>query len=653
MPDGTKLQAHMWIPEESYKDNKFKVGLVMEYIPYRTDVTIQRDSIRHPWFAGNGLAVMRLDMRGAASSGGVLEDEYLKLEQDDALAAFDWICAQPWSNGNIAMFGKSWAGFNGLQVAARQHPALKTIISLMSTDDRYSDDVHYRGGCMLASDMLWWGSTMGIYAPRPQDPRVVGASWKQNWLERLNSEPMMKNWLTHQTRDAYWKHGSINEDYDEVRIPVMCVGGWRDGYTSPVFRMVQNLPNPDTCALIGPWVHEFPEMAEPAPKIGFQQLALAWFKKYLEPETPTEFTIPKFTAYVQEPSSIKESYTYREGEWVSFDKLTKNTKSMFIGDGLTTDDMDTQASVSGTLSHGLFRGTFCPFGFIGDFPADQRVEDSKTAVWDSQEFTEDLTLLGEPVMKLRLSSDKKFANVSVKLEDIYPDNGEHVLISWGQLNLTHRDSHEFPEWLEPGKSYDVEVKLDVLGIKLAKGHRLRVGITTCDWPQNWPTPEIATIIITRGELILPVIPTECRVVAPKFEQATIMKGAERELTKPFDRVKMCEYDYSTDEWIASDLQDSGCVKMTDYQELTGIYHGSWNKNTFKIKPDDPLSATNQALWTYEMGREEDNWNIKMDTQAVLTADKDKFYLEHTLHAFENDEKVFEKTWKFEIDRNFI
>jgi predicted acyl esterase len=642
----------MWIPKKAYEGG-FRVGTVIEYIPYRTDVTIQRDSIRHSWFAGNGLAAMRIDMRGASASDGVLKDEYLLQEQEDALDAFGWICKQSWSNGNIAMFGKSWAGFNGLQVAARQHPALKTIITLMSTDDRYTDDVHYRGGCLFASDMLWWGSTMGIYAPRPQDPRVVGESWRENWIQRLNTEPMMKNWIQHQTRDEYWKHGSINEDYNQVQIPVLAVGGWRDGYTSPVFRMAENLPHKESCGLIGPWVHEFPEMAEPAPKIGFQQLALKWFKKYLTANDET-FNLPKFTAYIQEPCSVKESYTYREGKWVSFSNAAAPTiKSLYIDDNkLVENPTNTSSQVSGVLSHGLFRGTYCPFGFIGDFPADQRVEDSKCAVWDTTIIAEDINLLGEPVMKLKLSCDRKFANVSVRLVDVYPENGENILISWGQLNLTHRYSHEFPEWLTPGKDYDIQIKLDVLGVKLAKGHKLRVAISTCDWPQNWPTPEIPTITIKRGELILPLVNTDSQVPSPVFEQATIMKGIPSEIMKPYDRIKTTEYDYTKDEWTTNDIQDSGCVKMPEFGELSGIYHGSWNKNTFKIKPGDPLSAFNENLWTYEMGREEDGWNIKMESQSTLTADANKFYLVHHLKAFEENEKVFDNKWQYEIERTF-
>lgn len=157
----------------------------------------------------------------------------------------EWITNQEWSNGSVAMIGKSWGGFNGLQVAARQPEALKTIISLCSTDDRYADDVHYKGGTLMASDMLWWASTMFAYNARPAFPKYFGDKWYENWLERLeHTPPFVEEWVSHQTRDDYWKHGSINEDYSNITIPVLTMSGWADGYTNAVFRLMRYLNVP-------------------------------------------------------------------------------------------------------------------------------------------------------------------------------------------------------------------------------------------------------------------------------------------------------------------------------------------------------------------------------------------------------------------------
>ncbi|CUM68333.1 uncharacterized protein PRCAT00006055001 [Priceomyces carsonii] len=655
MLDGCKLYAHIWLPLEAERGEK-KVGTLVEYIPYRKDDnTAMRDSIRHPFYAGNGFASIRIDMRGSGSSDGLLLDEYLKQEQDDCLECFDWIVSQKWSNGAIGMFGKSWGGFNSLQVAARQHPGLRTIITLMSTDDRYSDDVHYRGGCVLASDMLWWGSTMLAFNARPQDPKIVGPSWKQDWLERLKVPPFVTKWLSHQRRDSYWKHGSICEDYSKVTIPVLAVGGWRDGYTSAVFRMCENLPNKDSVGVVGPWVHEYPEVAEPSPKIGFQQLSVNWFRKYLEPDVHSDFKIPKMTVYVQEPCEINDSYLYRPGKWISLKNLQKKSISLKLNDDRKLISSDTLPKLNidftGSLDHGMFRGVFCPFGFKGDFPTDQRIEDAKCLTFDSDVLEDSLNLVGEPYLKLQISSDKPLANISVRLNDIYP-SGESVLISWGMLNLSHRESHEFPKKLELFKIYDIAIKLDVLGVEIKKGHKIRVALSPTDWPLLWPTPETPTLTLFSGELELPVLNEESITDAPHFEGPSIVKSCEINMLKNFERRKQLNYDFFNDTWELTDTLDSGSINLPSVGNASGITFSSLNTNTWKIKPYDPLSAFTQSDYTltYERGHD---WNIKIVTRSSLSSDKNSFFLVNELEAYEFDKEIYRKVWKDTIPREFV
>ncbi len=159
------------------------------------------------------------------------------------------------------MVGISWGGFNSLQVAARRPPALKAIISICSTDDRYADDVHYEGGCVLTCDALPWASVMLAYDALPPDPATVGDGWRETWLRRLDeTPPFITEWLTHQRRDDYWKHGSICEDYGAIECPVYMVGGWADGYTNAIPRTLAGLPGIRK-GLIGPWPHSWPHVA--------------------------------------------------------------------------------------------------------------------------------------------------------------------------------------------------------------------------------------------------------------------------------------------------------------------------------------------------------------------------------------------------------
>ena len=251
MADGVHLAARVWLPKNA-ADNP--VPAILEYIPYRkSDHTRPRDDLNHPYFAGHGYASVRVDIRGSGDSEGVLEDEYTAAELEDGVAIINWLADQDWCDGNVGMIGISWGGFNGLQIAALHPEALKAVITVCSTDDRYADDVHYMGGCMLA-DNLSWASIMFAGNSCPPDPAVVGDRWREMWLERLKGSGLwLDQWTRHQHRDAFWKHGSVCEDFSRIQCPIYAVSGWADGYSNAVFRLLANIDAP-TKGLVGPWL---------------------------------------------------------------------------------------------------------------------------------------------------------------------------------------------------------------------------------------------------------------------------------------------------------------------------------------------------------------------------------------------------------------
>ena len=272
MADGIRLAARIWMPEDA---TTHPVPAILEYIPYRKrDSTRVRDALMHPYFAGHGYACVRADLRGSGDSEGLLQDEYLQQELDDGIEILRWLSRQPWCNGDVGMIGISWGGFNGLQIAALRPPPLKAVISVCSTDNRYSDDIHHMGGCLLG-DNLSWASTMFAYNSCPPDPDVVGEQWRQMWLQRLQGSSLwLDTWLRHQRRDSYWRHGSICENYAAITCPVYAISGWADGYSNTVFRLLTHLQVPRK-GLIGPWGHKYPHIGVPGPAIGFLQEAIA------------------------------------------------------------------------------------------------------------------------------------------------------------------------------------------------------------------------------------------------------------------------------------------------------------------------------------------------------------------------------------------
>lgn len=652
MSDGAKLAATIWLPEDAEENT---VPAILEYIPYRkNDFTAIRDSARHPYFAGHGYASIRVDIRGSGDSDGILKDEYLKQEQDDALEIFDWIVKQPWSTGNIGMIGKSWGGFNGLQVAARQHPALKTIITICSTDDRYADDVHYRGGNILASDMLWWSSTMFAYNARPQDPEVVGESWRENWLDRLeNTPPFVEEWMRHQRRDSYWKHGSVCEDYSDIKIPVFAVSGWQDGYTNSVFRILENLPETSK-GLIGPWAHEYPEVAIPEPAIGFLQECIRWWDQWLKGKETGIMDKPKLITWIQDSELPEVTYPERSGKWAADSKWpSKNVteKSLWLTENKLINEYKSEEvfTIPSVQEHGFYSGVFCPFGQPGDLPADQRLENGKSVVFTSEPLEKDIDLLGQPVFNAELASDKESALISVRLCDKAP-TGESTLISWGMLNLTHRNSHEHPEALKPGKKYKISFKLDALGQKIPKGHRLEVAVSPTYWPQAWPSPESVTLSIYSGKdtnINLPVRTPQCEDAFIKFDNPETSDIIGREIIRTENRTRKVSHDLVNGIWTLEDLSDEGERRLLS----NNMNYGSINKNAYIIKENDPTSAAVKCEWELKVGK--DKWQTKLKADSEMSCDKTKFYLTNTMIAFENDEEIFNKTWKTEIIRDFV
>jgi uncharacterized protein len=653
MSDGTRLAARIWLPEDAEQN---PVPAILEYLPYRkNDFTALRDSIRHPYFAGHGYASIRVDIRGSGDSDGILYDEYLPQEQDDALDVLTWIESQPWSTGSVGMIGKSWGGFNGLQVAARRHPALKAIITLCSTDDRYADDVHYMGGCLLASDMQWWASTMLVYNGRPADPNVVGEQWRSTWLERLEkTPPFVEEWVKHQRRDDYWKHGSVCENYSDINIPVFAVGGWADGYTNAILRMLEGLPGPRK-GLIGPWAHEYPEVAVPGPAIGFLQECLRWWDQWLKGIDTGIMDEPMLRAWMQDHVPPQADYPERPGRWVAENEWPSPNiapvefwlKSQQL---LETPAGEEETIVPSVQTHGLYAGVWCPFGQPGDLASDQRLENGQSVCFTSEPLESPMEILGFPEVTVDLASNKPNALLAVRLCDVAPD-GAATLVSWGMLNLTHRESHEHPTPLIPGERYTVNVRLNAIGHVLPAGHRWQVALSPNYWPHAWPSPEPATLNVFSNEqtrLILPVRPPQERDhELPAFGAPETAAVCEREILREESRTRKVHQDLIKGVWVLEDFSDEGARRLL----ANGVEYGSTNRNTYTISEGDPLSAEVCCEWTLDVGRGE--WQTRLESVSTMKADAERFFITNELTAFEGKKQVFTKRWKSEIPRDFV
>ncbi len=242
LADGDRMAARVFLPVDADAD---PVPAIVEYHPYRKrDLTAINNEPFHGYLAGHGFAGVRLEIRGSGESDGILADEYLAQELNDAVEAIAWLARQPWCSGKVGMIGNSWSGFNSLQVAALRPPELAAIVTSCSTDDRYADDMHYMGGCLL-TDTLDWGTMFQALLTLPPDPALVGDRWREMWQARIDAVHVpIEAWLRHQRRDDFWRHGSVCEDYAAIQVPVLAVGGWLDGYSNAIPRLLAGLSVP-------------------------------------------------------------------------------------------------------------------------------------------------------------------------------------------------------------------------------------------------------------------------------------------------------------------------------------------------------------------------------------------------------------------------
>jgi uncharacterized protein len=628
LTDGTMLAARIWLPDDAEQN---PVPAILEYLPYRKrDGTYERDALTHPYLAGHGYACVRVDIRGSGESGGLLFDEYAEQEQKDGVEVIGWMASQLWCNGVVGMMGISWGGFNGLQIAARRPPALKAIVTICSTDDRYADDVHYMGGTILTAGLEWALFFFGTVC-LPPDPLLVGDSWWAMWSERLENVPMFfETWLRHQRRDGYWKHGSVCEDYQAIQCPVYAVGGWTDGYKNAIPRLLERL----TVArkgLIGPWAHAYPHFALPGPQIGFLQEMLRWWDYWLKGLDTGVMDEPLLRAWMMESVKPASHHKVLPGRWIeepSWPSRGITPWRLFLTDeGLRdTPASLTPRAVCSSQTVGKCAGEWVPFGFGCDQAGDQQEDDMRSVVFETPPLDSRIEILGATIVTLNVASDRPLANLSVRLCDVHP-SGESLRVSFGVLNLTHRDGHEKPTPLVIGKRYRLRIQLNDAAAVFPAGHRVRLALSTAYWPMIWPSPEQATLLISSGTLDLPVRPSQAMdaLVSPlpgpesaPPEKPTILHRGDARIER-IDRI--------------------------------GLELGTESKSVYHVEDDNPLSAVAELRRTQTMSR--DAWQIRIETRMRLSCTRDHFLLQGSLRAWEGANEVCHREWDRSIPRDFI
>jgi putative CocE/NonD family hydrolase len=671
--DGVELSANIWrpVPRDGGPD---RFPAILEMIPYGKDSWRRAaDTTRGEWFAARGFALCRLDVRGTGSSGGVALDEYTADETRDGFDAVEWLADRPWSSGAVGMWGISYGGFTSIQVAALRPPHLRAIVPVMATDDRYLDDVHYRGGCVTVSELSQYAVSQVAMNAMPPDAGFRGGGWRDEWRARLEATPpWLFAWLRHQADGPYWRQGSLAPDYDAIEVPIFNIGGWHDSYVDPAFRMQARCPAPSH-TLVGNWVHSWPHDAYPGPNLDELHEIARFFDRHLngvdngwddEPAVvwfEHEYTDP-------EPFPAALSGTWRAAS--DYPHPGTTIRAWSFGQGILSDDVVADPGQD-TFRHRPTTGTRGPLSWgAGDRPnglaRDLRPDESAGPTYTSEPLVEALVVLGVPEVVVHVEVDAPVATLSVRLSDVAPD-GTSALVSAGVLNLTHRRSHASPESLRPGQVEEVTVPLRTAGYRWLPGHRLRVALASSLWPVLWPSPHPATFRVHRGgttpsRLGLPVIPPaggegdaavpafkldppDLRWPAPEAADGAGPPSADR----PAWRVETGVLDASTTVVVHGGGEDIVPDGRRLYSAET-IRMTAWD--------DDPARAELDADVVYrwqerEADRPDELTRIEIRARSRQASTASDFDLRVHLEVDVDDERFFEREWQETIPRHLV
>ncbi|MGF1466931.1 MAG: CocE/NonD family hydrolase [Sandaracinaceae bacterium] len=653
LPDGSRLAARLWLPPGA---RERPVPALFEYLPYRKrDLTRYRDDLNHGWLASHGLACVRVDMRGSGESDGILVDQYREQELSDGEAAIAWIAAQPWCNGKVGMFGISWGGFNGLQIAARRPPALAAVVTTCSTDDLYADNMHYMGGCLL-TDNLVEATTMFSINTCPPDPALVGDEWRAMWRERLAKSGLwIDTWLRHQRRDAYWQHGSVSEDYAAIRCPVLIVGGWADGFHNAIFRLLEHLEAP-RWALVGPWAHMYPHYGLPGPAIGFLQECHRFFSAFLDDGPPYE--APRLRLWMMESVPPATRYEERPGRWVTepaWPSPTVETRAYPLAPARIFQPEQTirrqrrRLSIQSPLSLGKVAGKWLSSAVGPELAHDQREEDGGALIFDTLPLKSPLEILGAPVVELEVSANRPVAMLCARLNDLAPDD-KSTRVTYGLLNLCHRDGSAEPRPLQPGVPVRVRLALSVIGARFAAGHRIRLALSTSYWPIAWPSPEPARVVVdtAASRLLLPVRHVghdEDRLV--HFEPPAGGRTPDIEMLVPARHDWLIHRSLGEYRTVQEVIADQGTYRLAEI-DLTVAERMI---SRFSHLYDSYGSVTGETLTERRFAR--GDWAVRTTTRTVLSSTPTHFLVTAQLDAYEGETRVFAENYDAAIERDLV
>ncbi len=648
MPDGVRLAADLYQPTDLTPGDKLPV--LLEYTAYRRTESRSRNYPLFSYFIEQDYIVARVDIRGTGNSEGrLIPYEYSDIELDDGEVIIDWLSKQSFSNGNVGMFGISWGGFNAIQLAVRQPPALKAIIAADATEDLYQDDVHFMDGIMHVDS---WEMSQDLDNTRPGAPDYVIDD--DNFRNRFDTEPWMLTYKKQQRDGPFWDRASTRDKYDQIKIPTFHIGGWYDGYRDSLPRMLANVEAP-VKAMIGAWSHAWPHDPYPKPGMEWRHEAVRWFDQFLKGKDTGILEEPRFAVYVREWHPPGPYLAYAPGFWRwedgwPIDRIQQTRMYPQANHNLSVaQDDETVHALRYVPSSGLEAGG--PVMWWGDVAHDQRPTDAYSLVYDTDPLESDTEILGLPMARLNVSADAPRANWMVRLSDVAPD-GTVTQVAGAAFNGTHRNSAREPEDIIPGEEFALDIEMHFTSWVFPKGHRVRFAVSNAQWPMLWPTPYPMTTTLRLGGangsfVELPIVPEGNRET-PEFlppEPGPKYPGHESidvGTSSGYGEISSVDHNPQTGE-VTATATNSGATR---YPWGTETY-----QETIEHKTSDEHPEKTSMTGTHRMEAKLEGRTLLWEGKLFFSSDRENFYYQYSRKISENGATVREKSWQETIPRD--
>ena len=483
MRDGVQLYANIFFPPGG---GRFPTILVRTPYDKGTDLNANWQA-----FVDHGYAMVVQDVRGRYESEGAFDP--LRQESSDGDDTINWIARQPWSNGKVGMTGGSYVGIAQWKVALLNNPHLKCIFPVVSGYDDYRDRFYSTGGAMkLGQRLQWMAENLKAPGYHPDFARFV------LHLPLRTSDVLATGWpsemyrdvVAHPAFDSFWRNLSVKEQLSKIHVPVFAVGGWYDNYVESDLAAYAALRKTSGLnrIVVGPWPHN---MSIPFDGVDFgreasapvRSLQLEWFDQWLMGKDTPLMSAPPVHVFVMgankwlddrawPPERAREQSFYLEGDGT----LGSEPPRQAVQDHYIFDPNLPVPTRGGAV---CCNPKVFPWGPMDQRKVEQR---SDVLVYTTSPLKHDVEAVGPVSVVLYASTSARDTDFTAKLVDVYPDGYARNLTD-GILRLRYRNSLEKPELAQAGKVYQIAVDTGVTANAFLKGHRIRLEISSSNFPR--------------------------------------------------------------------------------------------------------------------------------------------------------------------------